>query len=32
MFSVISGDWLKRIGGGEPELRGEGVVGHSILF
>ena len=34
MFSVISGDWSKRIGGGGPELRGGGggSVGHPILF
>ena len=29
MFSVISGDWSKSIGGGGPELRGGGGGGGS---
>ena len=32
MFSVISGDWSKRIGGGGPELRGGGGVRGSSYF
>ena len=34
MFSVISGDWSKSIGGGGPELRGGGggVRGATYFF